>query len=132
MKKLLMILLLITAVLPAFSQTKCFVNTDFLKVRNAPNLQGAKTGTLKFGDMVNVYKTEGTGEYKNGILDKLCLISDGTKPQWVNYLYLTSFPAKVDYEYKKEIHHYNVRLAPWANDIPEYVYIDDIYRRKRR
>ena len=126
MKKLLMIFLLITAVLPAFSQTKCFVNTDFLKVRNAPNMQGAKTGTLKFGDVVNVYKTEGTGEYKNGILDKWCLISDGTKPQWVNYLYLTSFPAKVDYEYKKEIHHYNVRLVPWANDIPEYVYIDDI------
>ena len=126
MKKLLMILLLITAVLPAFSQTKCFVNTDFLKVRNAPSMQGTKTGTLKFGDVVNVYKTEGTGEYKNGILDKWCLISDGTKQQWVNYLYLSSFPAKADYEYKKEIHHYNVRLAPWANDIPEYVYIDDI------
>ena len=72
MKKLSVIIIFALAVVPAFSQTKCFVNTDFLKVRNAPSMQGSKTGTLKFGDVVNVYKTEGTGEYKNGILVFAC------------------------------------------------------------
>ncbi|MBO4319574.1 MAG: SH3 domain-containing protein [Treponema sp.] len=126
MKKIFSILLFAVISISAFSQTKCFVNTDVLNVRNQPGLSGKKNGTLKFADVVYVYETKGSGEYKNGILDKWALISnDGTK-KWVNCLYLTSFPARIEYEYQSEISRYNGYLAPFAKKIPEYIWINDI------
>ena len=126
MKKIFSILLFALISISAFSQTKCFVNTDALNVRNQPSLSGKKNGTLKFADVVYVYETKGSGEYKNGILDKWALISkDGTK-KWVNCLYLSSFPARIEYEYQSEISRYNSYLAPFDKKIPEYIWIDDI------
>ena len=54
MKKIFSILLFALISISAFSQTKCFVNTDALNVRNQPSLSGKKNGTLKFADVVYV------------------------------------------------------------------------------
>ena len=126
MKKIFSILLFAVISISAFSQTKCFVNTDVLNVRKQPSLSGKKNGSLKFGDVVYVYDTKGSGEYKKGTLDKWALISKDGEEKWVNCLYLTSFPAKIEYEYQDEISEYNGYLAPFAKKIPEYIWIDDI------
>ncbi len=112
---------------PKKKENRYFVSTDSLKIRDAPNMQGEKVNSLKFGDEITVYKTEGSGEYKNGILDKWCLISENEE-QWVNYFYIIQFPAKLEYENKSEIHAYN-----WESDVnnvydqlPERIIIEDI------
>ena len=112
---------------PKKKENRYFVSTDSLKIRDAPNMQGKKVNSLKFGDEITVYKTEGSGEYKNGILDKWCLISENEE-QWVNYFYIFQLPAKLEYENKSEIHAYN-----WNGDInnvydqlPERFIIEDI------
>ncbi|MBP5442778.1 MAG: SH3 domain-containing protein [Treponema sp.] len=126
MRKIFISLFFAVISISAFSQTKCFVNTDVLNVRSQPSLSGKKSGSLKFGDVVYVYETKGSGEYTKGNLDKWALISNGGPKKWVNCLYLTSFPTRIEYEYQKEIDEYNGMLAPWAQKIPQYIDIDDI------
>lgn len=129
MKKSIFSLILVLLCINVYSQNssqKYFVNTDSLKIRNAPNMQGTKSGNLKFGDVVRVYKTKGSGEYKNGILDKWCLISE-KEEQWVNYLYISSLPAKLEYENKSEIHAYNWNeVINIYDQFPERFIIEDI------
>ena len=109
------------------ANVKGFVFTDKLKVRNAPSLKSNKIDTLEFGDVITYYEISGSGEYKNGTLDKWVKISD-TEDQWVNYFYVIQFPAKLEYENKSEIHAYN-----WESDVnnvydqlPERIIIEDI------
>ena len=111
---------------PEVPENLYFVNTDSLKVRDAPNMQGNKISSLDFGSVVEVYETKGSGEYKDGILDKWCLISrDGE--QWVNYFYLSQFPAKLEYEDKNEtgLHKHN-EYANVYETLPEKIIIENI------
>jgi hypothetical protein len=135
MKKIILLMLLCFSTI-VYSQNnlnsnkanvKGVVFTDKLKVRNAPSLKSNKIDTLEFGDVITFYEISGSGEYKNGTLDKWVKISD-TEDQWVNYFYVIQFPAKLEYENKSEIHAYN-----WESDVnnvydqlPERIIIEDI------
>ena len=68
---------------------KYFVYTDSLRIRSKPSLQGDVIGTLRYGDVINVYEIMGSGQYIDGILDKWCRITDDHSDamKWVNYFY---------------------------------------------
>lgn len=136
MKKKIILLMLLCFSTIVYSQNnlnsnktnvKGFVFTDKLKVRNAPSLKSNKIDTLEFGDVITYYEISGSGEYKNGTLDKWVKISD-TEDQWVNYFYVIQFPAKLEYENKSEIHAYN--WESYVNNVydqlPERIIIEDI------
>ena len=111
---------------PEVPENLYFVNTDSLKVRDAPNMQGNKVGSLEFGSVVEVFETQGSGEYKDGIQDKWCRISNESE-QWANYFYLSKLPAKLEYEDKYEtgLHKHN-EYANVYETLPEKIIIENI------
>lgn len=104
---------------------KGFVFTDKLKIRNAPNLQSEKTGSLEFGDVISFYEVAGSGEYKNGILDKWVKISS-TENQWVNYFYVIPFDVPVDLPCLENIIKNNETAMNVRDELPNRIFIEDI------
>lgn len=104
---------------------KGFVFTDKLKIRNAPNLQSEKTGILEFGDVITYYEVTGSGEYKDGILDKWVKISS-TENQWVNYFYVIPFEVPLDFPCMENIIKNNDSAMNVHDELPNRIFIEDI------
>lgn len=104
---------------------KGFVFTDKLKIRNAPNLQSEKTDSLEFGDVISFYEVAGSGEYKDGILDKWVKISS-TENQWVNYFYVIPFDVPVDLPCLENIIKNNENAMNVRDELPNRIFIEDI------
>lgn len=107
---------------------KYFVYTDVLNTRNKPSIQGERIKTFKFGDIIYVYETQGSCQYKDGILDKWCRISkdDALIPEWVNYYFVVPFPFKIDLDKVSEIRKHNSYAMNVYDELPERIYINDI------
>lgn len=95
MKKIMLLSLIVCVKMLAFGiedENAAIVTTDILNIRNNPSLNSKVIGKYKFGDIIKIYKEQGTERLQNEELLDLWYKISPNEDKWINALYVTRFP----------------------------------------
>jgi hypothetical protein len=73
---------------------KYIVVSNNVNVRDGNSLNAKIIRRISFPEIIDIYEIKGSGNMRNGVLDKWVRISKDTS-EWINYYYITSFPFVV-------------------------------------